>query len=146
MDRRDELLEKQQSDKLDSDLKNRFRDLNLWSEIVSARGSDPEEDRLNQISYHLLVAESMLKEATEEKRSFSAVEVYVTDKVLSLDPQNARARTIRAIANSQLYMFVDAVNDAEAAIRADPYDDSRMGQWMRNELPLWREEVEKYGI
>jgi hypothetical protein len=146
MDANDDLIDKHQSDQIDRGLKDKYRDLNLWAEIGAMRGSDPDEDRQNQISYHLLTAEAMLKEATEEKRSFAAVEVYVTDKILPLDSRNARALMIRAIANSQLYLFVDAARDAEAAISIEPDDDSRMGQYIRNELPFWKEEAERYGI
>ncbi len=142
MGSKDDLISKHQDEKIDRDLKNKYRDLNLWAEIGSMVRTDPDEDRLNMIAGRLVRAEGMFEDVFKDKCSFSEVISYVTEKILKIDPDNARALTIRAIANSQLSRFAEAIDDAEAAIRAAPDDDSKSAQWIRNELPDWRREVE----
>lgn len=142
MGSKDDLITKHQDDKIGRDLKNKYRDLNLWAEIGSMKKSDSDEDRQNMISGRLVRAEVMFEDVFKDKCSFSEVISYVTEKILKIDPCNARALTIRAIANSQLSKFAEAINDAEAAIRAEPGDDSKSAQWMRSQLPAWRKDVE----
>src|ERR1044071_4344516 len=117
-DPKDDLIYKHQDDRIDRELKDKHRASNLQWEITARRGSDPEEDRLNLISGRLSIAETMLQEAVNDKRSYSEVIYYVTEKVLKIAHGNARALLMRALANSQLYMFVDAVKDAEDAFDA----------------------------
>jgi tetratricopeptide (TPR) repeat protein len=145
MGSKDDLITKHQEDKIDRDLTSKYRDLNLWAEIGSRRKTDADEDRLNLISGRLMRAEGMFEDVFKDKFSFSEVIHYVTEKILKLDPENARGLTIRAIANSELSRFAEAIDDAEAAIRADPDDDSKSGQYIRSQLPAWREDLKRYG-
>ena len=141
----DDLITKHREAQIDRDLKRKYLDLNLWAEIGSRTQTGPDEDRLNRISGRLMVAEGMFEDVFKAKFSFSEVIHYVTEKILKLDPENARGLTIRAIANSELSRFAEAIEDAEAAIRADPADDSRSAQYIRSQLPFWRKDLQRYG-
>jgi tetratricopeptide (TPR) repeat protein len=145
MGTKDDLITKHHEDQIDRNLTDKYRALNLWAEIGSMKKSDPDEDRLNTISGRLMRAEGMFEDVFKNKFTFSEVIYYVTEKILTLDPENARGLTIRAIANSELSRFAEAIEDTEAAIRAQPDDDSRSGQYIRDQLPFWREDLKRYG-
>ena len=138
MSSNDDLTLKRQADKLDRELKDKYRDLNIWADIGSMKKLDPDDERQNRINYKLLKAEGMLGDALKGKCSYSEV-LIVVNEFLEMEPGNVEALTIRAIANSQLYNLTEAVHDAEAGISIAPDDDSRLGQWMRSQLPAWRE-------
>src|SRR5688572_908622 len=101
MGTKDDLITKHHEDQIDRNLTDKYRALNLWAEIGSMKKSDPDEDRLNTISGRLMRAEGMFEDVFKNKFTFSEVIYYVTEKILTLDPENARGLTIRAIANSE---------------------------------------------
>jgi hypothetical protein len=132
------LTSKYQDDILDHELKHKYRELNIWADSGSMKKLDPDDERQNPTSYKLLKAEGMLRDALKGKCSYSEV-LIVVDEFLKMEPKNVEALTIRAIANSQLYNLTEAVHDAEAAISIEPGDDSRLGRWMRSQLPAWQQ-------
>jgi tetratricopeptide (TPR) repeat protein len=96
------------------------------------------------ISRKLTAAQGRLGVAFERKVGFSDA-LDAANEVLQLDPTNSEALTIRALADSQLNSFREAIQDAESAIVLDPNDRSPSGVRMRNELPVWRNRISLYG-
>ena len=132
------LTSKYQDDILDHELKHKYRELNIWADSGSMKNLDPDDERQNPTSYKLLKAEGVLRDALKGKCSYSEV-LIVVNEFLKMEPEDVEALTIRAIANSQLYNLTEAVHDAEAAISIEPSDDSRLGRWMRGQLPAWQQ-------
>lgn len=137
MNPKDDPIWRDYEKQIDRNLQDRHRDINLWGEIGSKGEHDETSDSQSLINRRVGTAEANLYWAFKGKRSFTDV-LDETDEVLKLDPENAVALTLRAIAYSQLGAFPDAIADAEAAMRIQPNDDSERGQWMRNQLPAWR--------
>lgn len=141
-----DLFDQQQSARRDRELTDKYHTLNLEAVIGSMKKSDPDEDRRNFIHTRLMIAVGMLKNADKEKLGYNEVIHYVDVKILKVDRRDAIGLMIRAIANARLSRFVDAVDDAQAAIRAAPDDDYQIRPWLLSVLPAWRDEAEKYGV
>jgi tetratricopeptide (TPR) repeat protein len=92
----------------------------------------------NSTFWKLAKANALLKNAFQAHSGFSDVLAEVND-VLEAEPRNSEALTLRAVANSQMDAFRDAVHDADKALAITPFDASAWGLWMRQHLPAWRE-------
>jgi hypothetical protein len=105
--------------KLDQEVKDRWRSFNLDAEIVVRRGGvDPDPVR-TRVGVLLVKAQGTLIHALRQGAGFSDVCDFA-DEALRLQPSNADALALRAIAKAKLGLFLQAVEDAEKATALDP--------------------------
>jgi tetratricopeptide (TPR) repeat protein len=104
---------------LDLEVKNRWRGVNLEAEIAARRGGvDPDPVR-TRVGVLLVRAWGALIHAWRQGAGFSDVCAFA-DEALKLQPDNADALALRAIAKARLSLFSQAAEDAEKATALDP--------------------------
>jgi tetratricopeptide (TPR) repeat protein len=145
MDQKNNLAERayqQQNDlKQDQAPQDIHRDVNLKAEMIvrQHRGgeTDPKRTRVTTL---LVKAQGALVMASEGRGAFCDVR-DLADEVLGLDPLNARAFTLRALAYAKLNVFDQAVEDAASAIALDPKAGSEFGVSVSDLLQVWRDKL-----
>jgi hypothetical protein len=125
---------------LDLEVKNRWRSFNLEAEIAVRRGGVDPEPVQTRVGVLLVRAWGTLINAWRRGIGFSDVCDYA-DQALKLQPDNADALALRAIAKARLSLFSQAAEDAEKAVALDPNAGSlynvparRLLQALRGEL------------
>jgi Flp pilus assembly protein TadD len=133
------MSERYREEQRDEQLRKRWQDLNLETEIALLKARDaPSGDRAQKlIATKLVLAQGLLSLAFDRGFGFPDA-LDASNEVLALDPTNSEALAIRALAYSRLDGLHEAVADAESAIALDPGDPSFWGVTMRSELPTWR--------
>jgi tetratricopeptide (TPR) repeat protein len=139
MGARDDPGERYREDQRDDELRKRWQDFSLETEItlLKARGAPVGDPAQELIGRKLVLAHGLLGLAVERGVGFSDA-LDAANEVLELDPASSEAFAIRALAYSRLDSLHEAVDDAETAIALNPGDASFWGVTMRSELPGWR--------
>jgi tetratricopeptide (TPR) repeat protein len=136
---RDDPSERYREEQRDEELRKRWQDLNLETEIAllkarDARVGDPGQELIGR---KLVRAQGLLGLAFDRGFGFPDA-LDASNEVLEFDPASSEAFAIRALAYSRLDSLHEAVADAETAIALDPGDPSFWGVTMRSELSTWR--------
>jgi tetratricopeptide (TPR) repeat protein len=136
---RDDPSERHREDRRDDELRKRWQDFNLQTEItlLKARGGAVGDPAQELIGRKLVLAVGLLGLAFDRGFGFSDA-LDAANEVLELDPASSQAFAIRALARSRLDSLQEAVDDAQTAIALNPGDRSVWGVTMRSELPSWR--------
>jgi tetratricopeptide (TPR) repeat protein len=136
---RDDPSERYREDQRDDELRKRWQDFNLETEItlLKARGAPVGDPAQELIGRKLVRAQGLLDLAFDRGFGFSDA-VDASNELLESDPASSEAFAIRALAYSRLDSLHEAVDDAETAIALNPGDPSTWGVTMRSELPHWR--------
>jgi hypothetical protein len=105
--------------KLDQEVKDRWWRFNTEAEIIVRRdGGDPDPVR-TRVGVLLVKAQGALIHALRQGVSFSDVCEFA-DEALRLQPSNADALALRAVAKAKLGLFSQAAADAEEATALEP--------------------------
>ena len=118
--------------------KDRHRATNLQAEILSRQGdagdSDPVQTRIGRL---LIKALGEIQWALQKGYGFSDAS-DLAEEVLRLEPNNADALVIRAVASAELNAYSEAIEDGEKALALQPRAGSDLGVCVADLLVAWR--------